>query len=439
MATFETLSLPQIYAAAEQIKGARKQSRLDDLREIATRQQIDQDKTSFSQGQEDRERTLGLEKAKQVDAKAGNILQATDAKAYIAKNEPDLVKHLGSIGIDFNTADEATVRQTVEAMRNHAREALGINRTPQSAQGKIAADASEGLLTKEQADNALATGSSAAPSSVREFQFARADGYKGSFKDWVTEGGQSSRPSSVQEWDFYNNLPEDMKTRYLEMKRNPNMKVTDVGGVPTVVAPTVVGGTSQTPLSTLQTETGAAGEKASATAQGTAKGSATAQAQINLPQSRESARYMTELLEKAKTHPGLPAAIGVKGVTNYLPGTDAADFKALKAQIGGKQFLQAYETLKGGGAITEIEGNKAEQAIARMDAAQTEKSFLAALDEFQGIVQRGLKIAEQKAGASQGAVPTVTAPVQVTSAVEAMKLPPGTVFITPDGRQKVRP
>jgi hypothetical protein len=127
---FETLDLPRIYAAAEQLKGARRQSRLDDLREMGLQAQLDQNKTTFDQGQQDRERTLGLEKAKTVDAKAGNILAATDAKAYITANEPDLIPHLGTLGIDFNTADDATIREKVEAMRNHAREALGVGPAP---------------------------------------------------------------------------------------------------------------------------------------------------------------------------------------------------------------------------------------------------------------------------------------------------------------------
>ena len=35
-------------------------------------------------------------------------------------------------------------------------------------------------------------------------------------------------------------------------------------------------------------------------------------------------------------------------------------------QIRGKNFLTAYQQLKGGGAITEIEGTKAEAAQARL-------------------------------------------------------------------------
>lgn len=40
--------------------------------------------------------------------------------------------------------------------------------------------------------------------------------------------------------------------------------------------------------------------------------------------------------------------------------------------------------------------------------------------------------------AGQGGPPKATAPVRVNNAQEALKLAPGTVFITPDGRRKVR-
>jgi len=118
------------------------------------------------------------------------------------------------------------------------------------------------------------------PNSVREYEFAKNDGFKGSFQDWVAAGGQSSRPSSVQEWEFYNGLMQGDRTGgtnnaklYLEMKRNPNMIVRDVGSVPTVVAPSV-SGTSTVPLSTLGQEAHGAETLKQAEARGSTMGKA---------------------------------------------------------------------------------------------------------------------------------------------------------------------
>lgn len=96
-------------------------------------------------------------------------------------------------------------------------------------------------------------------------------------------------------------------------------------------------------------------------------------------------------------HPGLSTAVGVKGITGgllggaVLPGTDAADFLTLYNQSKGKQFLEAFQTLKGGGQITEVEGKKATDAIARMDRSQSEEDFKKAASEFRQIIQRGLE------------------------------------------------
>jgi len=57
--------------------------------------------------------------------------------------------------------------------------------------------------------------------------------------------------------------------------------------------------------------------------------------------------------------------------------------------------LQAYETLKGGGHITEVEGKKATDAIARMDASGTEKEFINAAREFQAAIRAGVARARQ--------------------------------------------
>jgi len=111
------------------------------------------------------------------------------------------------------------------------------------------------------------------------------------------------------------------------------------------------------------------------------------------------------------THPGFSDLVGIPGwggITDAIPyiggpvrGTDASDMKVLLNQVQGKQFLQAYESLKGAGQITEVEGKKAEQSIARMDAAQSEKAFLKGLKEFRDIIYQGVERARNKVSGSQ--------------------------------------
>lgn len=110
-----------------------------------------------------------------------------------------------------------------------------------------------------------------APNSVKEYEYAKQNGFKGSFQDWIVAGGQTSRPSAVQEWEFYSSLSPEKQKLYLEMKRNPNMDVKTIAGVPTVVAPSV-SGTVTTPLSTLPQETSAASALKQAESSGGALG-----------------------------------------------------------------------------------------------------------------------------------------------------------------------
>ena len=49
-----------------------------------------------------------------------------------------------------------------------------------------------------------------------------------------------------------------------------------------------------------------------------------------------------------------------------VPGTERAGARSYLDQIGGQAFLQAFESLKGGGQITEIEGTKATTALTRL-------------------------------------------------------------------------
>jgi hypothetical protein len=95
---------------------------------------------------------------------------------------------------------------------------------------------------------------------------------------------------------------------------------------------------------------------------------------------------------------------GVPGM-RFLEGSDEASYERRQLQIEGKTFLEAYESLRGGGAITVIEGAKGEQAISRMNKAQNEVEYIKAARELQEIVRKGVERARKKAGAGGAAAP----------------------------------
>jgi hypothetical protein len=128
------------------------------------------------------------------------------------------------------------------------------------------------------------------------------------------------------------------------------------------------------------------------------------------------------VIDKALKHPGRETATGLSGAAdprNYVWGTDATDFKTVLDQIGGAAFLQAFESLKGGGAITEVEGKKATDAMARLNRAQSDKEFKSSLDELRGVMTTGYKRLSGKDYAGQPAAPKPGSGVPDMSAIDA--------------------
>jgi len=130
-----------------------------------------------------------------------------------------------------------------------------------------------------------------------------------------------------------------------------------------------------------------------------AMATATATAKIALPEAANAANTALKDIDALKAHPGLHASVGMAFDPAHgglgpikVPGSDAANFKAKYDKIRGGSFLAARQMLKGGGAITDFEGTKAESAMAAMDTAQSEEEFLAALSDYQGAIKRGLAI-----------------------------------------------
>jgi hypothetical protein len=110
------------------------------------------------------------------------------------------------------------------------------------------------------------------------------------------------------------------------------------------------------------------------------------------------------VLGKTKPHAGFYEAVGMPSITNafgltgIFPGSDVQDFKAEFNKVGGSAFLQAVETLRGTGAISEVEGKKATDAITSMSLAQSEKAFVKAANEFRDAINKGYVASQQKAG-----------------------------------------
>jgi hypothetical protein len=105
--------------------------------------------------------------------------------------------------------------------------------------------------------------------------------------------------------------------------------------------------------------------------------------------------------------PGFEDVIGAtwRPGFRFIPGTAAADFDAKQKQSEGGTFLEAFERLKGGGQITQPEGEKATRAISRMERSVSEVAYVEAARELENIIRTALKRAEDRYARLQGQKP----------------------------------
>lgn len=164
----------------------------------------------------------------------------------------------------------------------------------------------------------------------------------------------------------------------------------------------------------------AAGQSPAAASAAKITADAKAQAAIDLPATLQTAQTALSLIEQMKTSPALKMRTGLMGKIPTIPGSPGADFDAKAAQLKGKVFMEAFNSLKGAGQITEIEGKSAQDSIARLDRAQSPEAYTQALNDLQSVIRVGMARAAAKAGgpkATPAARPTSAAPGR--SAIEA--------------------
>lgn len=129
------------------------------------------------------------------------------------------------------------------------------------------------------------------------------------------------------------------------------------------------------------------------------------------------ADQMMGSIDRVLNDPNFNISTGAMAVLSFIPGTPMFDFTQKVKQLQGQAFLQAFESLKGGGQITQIEGEKAAEAIARLNTAQSPKAFREALDEMRGVLQAAK-------ARWQGMVGQPTAPAAAPPSAPSVPPPP---------------
>ena len=122
---------------------------------------------------------------------------------------------------------------------------------------------------------------------------------------------------------------------------------------------------------------------------------------INLESTQANARTMSDLFSRIRNHRGreavLDSNLGTLNPMLRIPNSAELDFNSILKELQGDVFMTAYKGLKGGGQITEIEGEKAEQAIQNMTLNQSKEQFMESLDILENIVMQATREATNKA------------------------------------------
>lgn len=208
------------------------------------------------------------------------------------------------------------------------------------------------------------------------------------------------------------------------VKFNANLRiVTRPDGSAVLVDPSR--GANTQPVEVVSPEEAVSGAAARTSAEAAAQveGKSGAEARRDLPKAESRTQQLLGQLDQLESHPGFSGAVGAKGAESLfglrdtpVAGTDEADFVAMVDQIGGTLFLEAFQELKGGGHITEIEGQKAEQAMARIrNRDQSERGYRQAIKELREILRTGIERKRRAAGVEgPTAAPASGAPIDVT-------------------------
>lgn len=143
----------------------------------------------------------------------------------------------------------------------------------------------------------------------------------------------------------------------------------------------------------------APGELANQKAAGAATGKAMGEAKAALPAVVQSTAETLGLLDTLANDKYLDSMLGAFGGRTPDLSPDANRVAAKMAQVSGTAFLTAFQKLRGGGQITEVEGRKATEAISRLEnRKQDPAAYREAIEDLRRIARNGLIRAQVDAG-----------------------------------------
>jgi hypothetical protein len=228
-----------------------------------------------------------------------------------------------------------------------------------------------------------------APASVQEYEFAKQNGFEGSFEEWRKGGNQTVRAGLGQPVVLINRETQE---------KTPFMPMSDGTYVNPLTGQAADESWMFDPASLAADKVGATEDaKTAAAARASLRG-----AEVSMS---NTAKAVAELRNNAAGMKEWFGQFGPRG--KYIhPGSEMGKFWAAADPTNNTAFMQAREMLKGGGQITDYEGRKAEDAFSRMRAALEtgdEAQYLRAVDDFEAAVAEGYSKLQQAASGGSAA------------------------------------
>jgi len=207
-----------------------------------------------------------------------------------------------------------------------------------------------------------------------------------------------SPTAAIQVYEYGQNLPADKRADFNRVIRSD--QVVNAGGVPYVGGG--VGGAPFAPVAAPSTVATNAGTLAGAKASATEGAKLKVRAVADLPEKLAAVTRFRNNIDELLKSPGFNTIYGLSGAVdprNYTPGTDAANAKSLREQIGSESFSVAVQQLRGLGQLSNAEGQtlqKAYQAATdpKISDREARKRYAALRNELDAAYKR----AEQRAG-----------------------------------------
>jgi hypothetical protein len=236
---------------------------------------------------------------------------------------------------------------------------------------------------------------------ITEFNFAKQNGFGGSFKDWLADGsgGDEYGLTPITGVDANGNtvLMAPSKSGALKVLDRPEGVESFSNGFEKI--------DTETEILVMDRRTGQVVQRIqkdlAGAASATAGGKAQADAAAGLPAAESDAETVLQQIKEIKEHPGRSAGTGKSRMLPWnrgWQGTDVADFDVRHTQLQGGAFLAAIQKMRGTGAISDVESKAATAAISRLSTSQSDAEYERALTELESIVARGVEVQRKKAG-----------------------------------------